>query len=191
MARRSKLTDKQWLDVERRALVDGERVSALAREFGIDEAAIRRRINPKKSESKSLMDLAKEKIAADAKVRDISERISELPMARQQIVSDLARKFSNISDHLASAAEYGAMDAHRLAGIAHGLVEKIDDADPLKSESLETLKGIAVLTKMASASSEIGLNLLSANKEAIKAMNSGDGASKDDLLKEIADSLPD
>lgn len=191
MGRRSKLTDKQWLDVERRALVEGESVSALAREYRIDEAAIRRRINPKKSASKSLMELAKEKVMADKQVRNISARISELPMSRQQIVSDLVHKLSSISNHLASAAEYGAMDAHRLSGIAHGLVERIDDVDPTSSESLETLKGIAVLTKMACASSEIGLNLLAANRDAIKSMNAGDNASRADLLKEIATALPD
>lgn len=63
------------------------------------------------------------------------------------------------------------MTSHRLSGIAHGQVEKIDDADPITEESLETLKGIAVLTKMANSSSEIGLNLLRANKEAVDGLN--------------------
>jgi hypothetical protein len=55
-----------------------------------------------------------------------------------------------------------------LSGIAHNKVAEIDDASPLDEASLESLKGIAVLTRMANASSEIGLNLLRANKEAMQ-----------------------
>lgn len=95
-----------------------------------------------------------------------------MPMARQQTFNDLTAKLSNISGHLASAAEYGAATAHRLSGIAHAKVAEIDDATPLDDKSLTALKGIAVLTRMANESSEIGLNLLRANKEALKAEDS-------------------
>lgn len=174
MGRKSPLTPEQWLEVERRHLVDGESIRSLAKAYGVDEAAIRRRINPQKSApgtaSKSLRDLAENKIKADSAVRDISAEISALSPARQVIVNDLCRKLSNISQHLASAAEYGAMTAHRLSGIAHAQVELIDDSAPLKS--MDTLKEVAVLTKMANESSSIALNLLSANKKAVESMNS-------------------
>jgi hypothetical protein len=96
-----------------------------------------------------------------------------------------------ISGHLASAAEYGAATAHRLSGIAHNKVNEIDDAAPLNEKSLESLKGIAVLTKMANEASTIAVNLLAANKDTIKKINSGEDGSKEDLLREIADHLPD
>ena len=67
---------------------------------------------------------------------------------------------------------------------------KIDDAEPIGAESLETLKGIAALTKMANASSEIGLNLLRANKENINAMNNSEPDNAK-LLSDIASLLPD
>jgi hypothetical protein len=44
-------------------------------------------------------------------------------------------------------------------------VAEIDDAAPLTEESLGALKGIAVLTRMANEASEIGMNLVRANKE--------------------------
>ncbi|MFM0566956.1 hypothetical protein PQQ88_01235 [Paraburkholderia caledonica] len=104
-------------------------------------------------------------------MREISAEISALPISRQQIVSDLAQKLMNISGHLASAAEYGAATAHRLSGIAHMKIAEIDDAKPLDQAGIETLKGIAVLTKMANESSEIAVNLLTANKETVKELN--------------------
>lgn len=169
MGRKSSLTPEQWAEVERRHLVDGESINSLAEEFGINESSIRRKIKPNKAEqpktAKPLRVLAQEKVDADKAVRRIAEQISELPIARQQIVSDLARKLSNISEHLASAAEFGAATAHRLSGIAHAKVSEIDDATPLDPQGIETLKGIAVLTRMANESSEIGLNLLRANKD--------------------------
>lgn len=193
MGRKSHLTPEQWIEIERRHVVDGESINALAAEFGINESSIRRKIKPNKAESPNasnpLRQLALDKVRADTAVREIAEQITELPYAKQQIVFDLARKLSNISNHLASAAEYGAMTSHRLSGIAHGQVEKIDDADPITEESLETLKGIAVLTKMANSSSEIGLNLLRANKEAIDQLNNPEADSAK-LLRDIADMLP-
>jgi hypothetical protein len=175
MGRKSSLTPEQWVEIERRHLVDGESVRSLAKEFSVDEAAIRRKINPQKSadekSAKSLRELADAKINADKAVKEISAEISALPISRQQIVSDLAQKLMSISGHLASAAEYGAATAHRLSGIAHMKIAEIDDAKPLDQAGIETLKGIAVLTKMANESSEIAVNLLSANKETVKELN--------------------
>lgn len=67
--------------------------------------------------------------------------------------------------HLAGAARYSAATAHRLSGVAHAKVAGIDDAAPLDDKSRQALGDIAVLTKMANGSAEIGLNLLKANKE--------------------------
>lgn len=60
----------------------------------------------------------------------------------------------------------GAATAHRLSAIANSQVAKVDDADP--SKSMDMLRDVAVLTKMANEASTIGLNLLSANKEIVK-----------------------
>ncbi|MEX3555272.1 MAG: Hin recombinase [Burkholderia gladioli] len=169
MGRKSALTPEQWTEIERRHLIDGESINSLSKEFRVDESTLRKKIKPNKSEreksGKPLRELAREKVEADRRVKDISEQIAVLPVARQQIVTDLASKLANISTHLASAAEYGAATAHRLAGIAHMKASEIDDAGPLTESSVNALKGIAVLTKMANESSEIGINLLRANKD--------------------------
>jgi hypothetical protein len=169
MGRKSSLTPEQWAEIERKHLIDGIPINALAKQYKVDESTIRKKINPNKPEAgkngKTLQALAFEKIEAEKRIKDISAEVAQMPMVRQVTFNDLTKKLSSISEHLASAAEYGAITAHRLAGIAHGHVEKIDDAEPEKS--MEALQRIGVLTKMANASSEIGLNLLKANKDAI------------------------
>lgn len=156
MARPSKLTDKQWAEIERRHL-KGEKIRALAREFGVSEGAIRARVSTQSAEIK---EVAKQIVATE-------ERFNALPVSAQVSARSLADDLKSISSHLASAAKYGAMTAHRLSGIAHGQIEQIDDAEPEKS--MEALQRIGILTKMANSSSEIGLNLLNANKEMVKA----------------------
>lgn len=171
MGRRSSLTPDQWLEIERRHVVDGESINSLAAEFNVNESSVRRKIKPNKAESPNgenpLRVIAIKKVQADTEVKRIAEQIAELPFAKQQIVSDLTRKLSNISEHLGSAAEYSAATAHRLAGIAHAQAELVDDANPQAEKSAAALSNIAGLTKMANAASEIGINLLRANKEAI------------------------
>jgi hypothetical protein len=57
--------------------------------------------------------------------------------------------------------------------LANSEVNKVDDADPLNHDSIEALKGVGVLTKLANDSSQIAVNLLSANKDMIKEVNAG------------------
>ncbi|WP_291928608.1 hypothetical protein [Limnohabitans sp.] len=81
----------------------------------------------------------------------------------------LAEKLRAISVSLANAAELGAKTAHRLHALANAEVVKVDDADPLKS--MDALKGVSVLTKLANDSSQIAVNLLNANRETVKEAN--------------------
>jgi len=193
MGRKSALTPEQWIEIERRHLIDGESINSLAKAFKVDESTIRKKINPNKPErdksAKPLRELAQEKAESDRRSKDISDQIAALPVARQRIVTDLAQRLTNISGHLASAAEYGAATAHRLSGIAHMKVAEIDDSAPL-AENILTLKDISILTKMANESSEIGMNLLRANKEAVERLNEPE-SDRETLLREIAERLPD
>ena len=196
MGRKSALTPDQWVEIERRHLVDGESINALAKEFKVDESTLRKRINPNKPESgktgKTLQALALEKAEAEKRLKDISAEIAILPVVRQEIVNDLTKRFVSISNHLAGAAEFGAATAHRLSGIAHAKVQEIDDAAPLTAESLDALKGIAVLTKVANEASQIGIGLLQANKEAIKEMNQKQRLPPARVTVEVVDaSVPD
>ncbi|WP_287820136.1 helix-turn-helix domain-containing protein [Achromobacter sp.] len=163
MGRPSKLTDAQWEAIGKRLLA-GESTSALAREFGVSKGAISTRFSKRTETIKSV---ANQLVAADRAMANLN--VSEQIAARS-----LADDLKAISEHLAGAARYSSATAHRLALIAHTESEKIDDTAPTNSESVEALKGVALLTKMANASSEIGINLLRANKEQIDGMSRGD-----------------
>lgn len=164
MGRPSKLTDHQWDDIQRR-LLSGETARALGREFGLSEGAIRQRFGGTARVT-----------TQSAQVRSVAEKLAEaqtalesLPISQRPVATDLAGKLRSISGSLASAAELGAKTAHRLQSLANSEVAKVDDADPL--QSVEALKGVSALTRLANDSASIALNLLAANKETIQKIN--------------------
>lgn len=161
MGRKSKLTDSQWEEIGRR-LISGDGVRKLAAEYGISPGQISKRYP--NSVSKTVHAVAE-------KLADAQTALAALPVPHQAMAMSLAEQLRSISGHLASAANYGAATAHRLNALAHNEVAKVDDADVLSGESLEAMKGVAMLTKLANDSSSIALNLLAANKETIKTMN--------------------
>lgn len=160
MARPSKLSPQQWQDIERR-LSAGEGASELAREYEVHPSQITRRVSQ-----------------VSQKVRNVAQNLAkaqtelaELPVPQQYAAVSLAEKLRSISDSLAKAAELGAKTSHRLHALANAEVGKVDDADPLNTKSIEALKGVGVLTKLANDSSQIAVNLLNANRETVKEAN--------------------
>lgn len=151
MARPSKLTENQWDTVLKRVLA-GEKAADLAREYGVSKTAVSVRVSKR---AETLKDVAHQVVTAESKV-------AALPVSEQVIVRGLVDDLRAISTHLAGAARLGASTAHRLAGIANGLVEQIDDAEPLKS--MEQLKAVHALGETVKVSAHVALNLLAANK---------------------------
>jgi len=160
MGRKSKLSEKQWGEVKKR-LLSGDKAADLAREFGVSKTVISQRFSERIQTVKELAN----------KIVEVDFAFKKLPAADQIETLSLVDELKAISSHLASAAKFGSATAHRLSGIAHAKVQEIDDAAPLDAASLETLKGIAVLTRMANDASTIGVNLLNANKEQVKLVN--------------------
>lgn len=161
MGRPSKLTDAQWEQIGKRLLA-GESSASLAREFGVSKAAISGRFSERTTKIKSVAN----------QIVETERALSFLNVSEQLAARSLADDLKAISDHLAGAARYGAATAHRLLGIAHGKVAEIDDSTPLTTEeSVASLKSIAVLTKMGNESSDIAINLLRANKDAVDLLN--------------------
>ena len=122
------------------------------------------------------------------RIHILHNSLKALPISAQISAHNLADRLRSISEHLAAGAEYGAMSAHRLMAIAHKQLDKIDEVDPMSTES--AMQSVAALTKLANSSSEIPLNLLGANKDFIKDFNAGAGGDTSGLLKEIAQLLP-
>jgi len=154
MARPSKLTQAQWDDIERR-MSAGEKASDLAREFDVHPSQLTRRVS---QVSQQVRNVAQ-------KVAEAQTALAELPARQQYSALSLAEKLQNISQSLAAAAELGAATSHRLSALANVEVSKIDDAKVLSTESMDAMRGVAALTKLANDSSSIALNLLAANKD--------------------------
>lgn len=181
MGRKSKLSERQWEQLEKRLLA-GEQASKLAKEFGVSPATISLRFS---KSTKTVKTVANQLVEADAALR-------ALPISQQLMVVSLADDLRAMSTHLAGAGKYGAATAHRLSGIAHAKVQEIDDATPLDGESIESLKGVAVLTKLANDASTIALNLLAANKDAVKEMHQRERPKPQRVTVEVIDaSAPD
>lgn len=174
MGRKSSLNEKQWAEVERRSIA-GESGRKLAAEFGITEGAIRKRLGAQVKQIK---------VVANQLV-DAKRALKALPISAQISAQTLADELMEISMHLASTAKYNAATAHRMAGIAHAKAAEIDDAAPLTDESRTALRDVGVLVAMANNASEVPLNLLKANKEAIDSMNKRSDADKKE--KSLAD----
>jgi transposase-like protein len=147
MGRPSKLTPSQWEEVGKR-LVGGETASELAREYGVALSQVSRRFSQ----------------VSQTRVRNVAQALVALPVKEHAAALSLADELRSISGHLAAAARYGSSTAHRLQALAHGEVQKIDDAEPL--ESIDALKGVSALTRLANDAATTGLALLTANKAA-------------------------
>lgn len=160
MGRKSKLTPEQWADVDRR-LLSGEAIRAVARDYPITEASIRARLE-KIGKHSTVQQVAQ-------KLVDAEQSLAALPPAAQLTARNLADRLREISGNLAAAACHGAATAHRLNALANSEVAKVDDAQPLAS--VEALKGVAALTRLANDSASIAINLLAANKETVKRLN--------------------
>lgn len=160
MGRPSKLSDKQKAEIQKRLLAN-EKPADLAREFKVSPATISRLFAKPLEEIKAV---ANQLVSAE-------DALKKLGVSQQLAALQLADELRATSMHLATAAKFGAATANRLSGIAHMAVQKIDDSKPIGPESIESLKGVAVLTKMANDSAAIGLNLLAANKDTVKRLN--------------------
>lgn len=159
MGRPSKLRPEQWAEIDRR-LVAGEGVRALAREFGVSPSRISERHVPEQAER--IRNVAEQLV-------DAQKALAALPVNQQYTAVSLAEKLRSISTSLASAADLGAKTSHRLQALANSEVAKVDDAKPM--ESIENLRNVGVLTKLANDSASIALNLLAANKDMVKKLD--------------------
>lgn len=155
MSRPSKLSDRQWEEIARR-LADGERVTDLAKKFGVSKTAISSRVS---KQLRNIKDVANQMVAADL-------ALSKLAVSEQNLAVSIAQKMRAISDNLADAAVNGSINARRLSEMAGLQVSKINPDD--LTGSADTLKGMMMLTRLANESASLGLDLISSTKEMVR-----------------------
>lgn len=157
MANPSRLTQEQWETIQNRRLV-GESDSALGREFGISEAAIRKRFGPKvRSESSKVRKVAETLALANA-------ALAELPPSQRGAAISLADMLGRVSRDLATSALNGARTSAILSGVATKAAERVNPDAPMESQ--EDLQAVAAVTRMANDAASVGLALIAANRQA-------------------------
>jgi anti-sigma-K factor RskA len=156
MARPSRLTPEQWLEIDRR-LAAGQGVRALAREYDVSPATISaRRVS---EQTERVQSVAKQVAAAQT-------ALAALPVAQQYTAMTLAESFRGITIDLTGAAGHGASNAHRLQALASAEVAKLDATTP--EANVETLKGVVALTRAANEAATPAFALMAANKPAVE-----------------------
>ncbi len=132
--RPSKLSDKQWAEIQERLLA-GESASSLSKIFKVGRSTITDRFSGINGKIKD----------AANQILEVENTLLTLPISARVSAISLADELRVISSHLAGAGKFGAMTAHRLSGMANQQVDKIDEVNP--SASTEALQSIAILTK--------------------------------------------
>lgn len=161
-------TDQQIAEATHRHFIGGESVNALAKEFGVAESVLRRRIKPNgKAEHNPLIELANEVVLVERQKQNLAEKMAFLPTYEQKAVFDISRAMLNITESLAGAAELGAATSKKLMEIAHAQLGKINPQDPMDSQ--EHLQSISALTTMSNNAAQIPLAVIKANAGAVAA----------------------
>jgi len=157
MAFPPKIAPSQWAEIERRATA-GESVSSLAREFGVSEAALRKR-GVNQAKVRKVREVAQ-------KLADAQAEVLALPPDQQVLALSLAEELRAVSANLARAARYGSATAQRLAQAAHDEIQRAEASDAGLDEV--TLRTVAMITRTANEAGQLGVQLLKGNEEMMR-----------------------
>jgi hypothetical protein len=140
----AKLSQRQWDKIQARLLA-GEKITAIARDYGISHQAIRKKFGSLVTDIKSVAN----------QIVETETALRKLPEVAQVTARNLADDLMAISMHVASGAKYGVANQH---------AQLLDDVNP----DPKAVLNIARLTKTGNEAVAPALNLLNANKDRIK-----------------------
>lgn len=185
------MTPEQWLEVEHRHVVDGVAVLTLAKEYGVNESAIRRKIRPNMADRArgvtTLRALAGEKLVALNAVSVVDSKIAELPETRQVVVNDLVERMKSVAVHLTCAAEVSAETSHKLTLLARAQAGRIDIDKPMNDKTRDLVSGISAITRTANEAGAIGMGLIAAHRVGLPGGSGGASDSVADLTDDELD----
>lgn len=151
MSRPPKLTEFQKAEIGRR-LALGESGRALAREFGIGEATLRRNFSTQTAKIKNVA----------TRLVSVEGELLEMPVSAQMAVRSLADNMKAAAGNLAKLALIGSDTAVRLATRANLKAAKADEAGG--EMDLATQATIAGLTLSANRAAAPAVSLLAADQ---------------------------
>ena len=176
MGRPSKLSESQWSKLRDEQL-KGATLEYLAKKYGTSKSAISGKFGNANKADKAFAET----------LADVEQRFAAMPPAQQRAVRNMADEIKAINFHLANAATSGAFVAAKLARTAANQVAQIDEVSPTPDD-LSRVNVAGGMMKVANESSVIARDLVRANNESNAAPPE---VNKAELLRDIADSLPD
>ena len=156
---KKELTEAQWKDIIRRAVVDNVTPYILGKEYGIPASTIRSRL--KSAQIAQVKPLANQ-------LSKISSEIGKMDNFAQALTFSLSNRLCNISNDLAEMAELGAGTGKTLFAIAAAQKLKIDKENPM--ETADVLQAIGALTELGNKSAAVGREMLANNKAILEKM---------------------
>ena len=146
MARKSRLTEIQWAEIEHRNLY-GESIRSLAKEYCLDESAVRKQIS---THVKIYKDIANQ-------IAETQLALGELPISTQIGIQNYAQKLFSIAANLGDAAVSGSEVAKRVSESAKCHVETLADEELLDEGTMNKLMIAGIV---ASSHGKLGLEVL-------------------------------
>jgi len=177
MRPKKELTEAQWKDIVRRAIIDGVTPYALGKEYGVPASTIRSRLKGEKIAP--IVPVANQLASA-------ATEMQKMDSFAQALTFSLSHRLCNISNDLAEIGELGTGTGKTLFAIAASQKLKINIDDPMESQ--EVLQAIGALTELGNKSAIIGREMLNNNKAIMDRMTAGEN-DKNKLV--VIGGLPD
>lgn len=148
----SKITPRQWTNIERSVLRDGESMRQVAERYGVTEAAIRKRLA--KARTEQIEEVA-------IKVAEGERAIRSLKPVERIRARSLAEMLTEMSHTMSEVAELDMRNALKLTQM------KADRLDALMPGDADGLKEVVLLSEAANKSSKLGVDLMTVGKQTL------------------------
>ena len=146
MARTSKLSEKQWLEIERR-LNDGESVRSLAREFKISPSAISARFSAQSEQIKKVSN----------QIVEANQALKALPISAQISVHNRTARLMAIQSATDDAAIAGSITSKRVSEAVQRRVNAQTDEELLDAENM---RGVMAAGMVANTHAKLGIDVM-------------------------------
>lgn len=148
----SKLTHRQWANIERAVLRDGESMNAVAKRYKISESAVRQKLAKARTEQV-------EEVAI--KLATAERDIKALPPMDQMRVRSLADRLADLSYTMGEVAELGMRNALKLTQMKAQRIALLEAGDS------EGLREVVMLGEAVNKASKLGVDLMTVGKQSL------------------------
>ena len=157
MPRKSKLTENQWAEILQRNIVGEEGIRELAREYGVSDTAIRKRISFQRDQIK----------ATAFQIIETEGKFKSLPVGSQIVCANFVNELRAMSGNMLSAAVDSSITSKKLAKMARiysGRLKENPQPEEVPEQILN-LRAVEEMQNIAIKANTIPLNLLMVSKD--------------------------